>query len=458
LKNGVKKKIMHKELPKGWVETKLGIIAEWGSGGTPNRNESKYYKGSIPWIKTGDLNDSIILEASEYITELGLQKSSAKIFPIGAIIIAMYGATIGKTAVLGIDASTNQACGVAKVSKIVLPEFLHYYLKSEKQNFIEKGKGGAQPNISQTVIKEHPFPLPPLPTQHRIVSKLDTLFGHLDALKTRLDRIPQLLKTFRQSVLTQAVTGNAEDYIELGDYEIDIQTGPFGSALHKEDYIVNGIPVINPSHIIDGKIIPDNEVAVSTNKLKELSRWILEDGDVILGRRGEMGRAAVYTEKDQKMICGTGSLVLKKSNRMDSNFLLHYLRCPFTISFLETNSVGSTMVNLNQKIVRSIPIPNLDIKEQQQRIEMIESLFAKADRIEAQYQNLKAKIEQLPQALLAKAFRGELVEQLPGDGDARELLEEIKKLKGETGERKKETGKKKIYQVPDKELNIAAEP
>ncbi len=86
---------MGKELPKGWVETKLGVIAEWGSGGTPNRSEPNYYNGTIPWVKTGDLNDSIIFEASEYITELGLKKSSAKLFSKGSIIIAMYGATIG---------------------------------------------------------------------------------------------------------------------------------------------------------------------------------------------------------------------------------------------------------------------------------------------------------------------------------------------------------------------------
>jgi type I restriction enzyme S subunit len=195
---------MEKKLPKGWVESTLGEIANWGSGGTPSRSRSEYYNGDIPWIKTGDLNNSVIMEASEFITELGLKNSSAKLFPKGSIGIAMYGATIGKTAFFGIDAATNQACAVAQPSSAIVDKFLHNYLKSQKQNFIDQGKGGAQPNISQTLIKAHPILLPPLPEQKRIVAKLDALFGHLDTLKTKLDHIPELLKNFRQQVLVEA--------------------------------------------------------------------------------------------------------------------------------------------------------------------------------------------------------------------------------------------------------------
>lgn len=199
--------MMEKDLPEGWELTTLEKIAFWGSGGTPSRGDSSYYGGDIPWIKTGDLNDSIIFEVNEYLSEKGLKNSSAKIFPKGSVGIAMYGATIGKTSLFGIDAATNQACAVAQVHEGVSNIFLHYYLKSQKENFIDKGKGGAQPNISQGVIKLHPFPLPPLAEQKRIVAKLDAAFGLLDRMKERLARIPELLKNFRQAVLTQAVTG-----------------------------------------------------------------------------------------------------------------------------------------------------------------------------------------------------------------------------------------------------------
>lgn len=150
-----------RELPKGWILVKLGDVAKWSSGGTPSRTKKEYYGGDIPWFKTGELKGGILVSAEENITELGIKKSSAKLFPKGAIAIAMYGATIGKTAVFGIEGATNQACAVAVAHPCLNNNYLHYYLKSEKQNFIDKGKGGAQPNISQTVIKQHPIPLPP---------------------------------------------------------------------------------------------------------------------------------------------------------------------------------------------------------------------------------------------------------------------------------------------------------
>lgn len=190
------------ELPENWIETTLGEIALWGSGGTPNRNKSEYYGGNIPWFKTGELNEGIVTEAEEYLTEEGLKNSSAKIFPKGSIMIAMYGATIGKCAILGVDGSTNQACAVAQPKKEIEPLYLFHYLRSQKQNFIDKGKGGAQPNISQSVIKEHPFPLPPLPEQKRIVAKLDNLFAHLDSISNRFEIIKKITEQFVTLCLT----------------------------------------------------------------------------------------------------------------------------------------------------------------------------------------------------------------------------------------------------------------
>lgn len=196
------------KLPEGWVETNLQNVASWGSGGTPSRNHDEYYNGNIPWIKTGDLGPKIITNASEYITDAGVQNSSAKFFPKGSVAIAMYGATIGKTSILGIDATTNQACAVGTpLEGITSTLFLYYFLLNEKNAFIKKGKGGAQPNISQTVIKEHIIYLPPLAEQKIITEKLDTLLAQVDSTKARLEQIPQILKRFRQAVLERAVNG-----------------------------------------------------------------------------------------------------------------------------------------------------------------------------------------------------------------------------------------------------------
>ena len=194
--------------PESWKVTNLGEIAEWGSGGTPSRKIASYYSGDIPWVKTGDLGPKLLLEASEFITEEGVKNSSAKYFPKNSVAIAMYGATIGKTSILGLDATTNQACAVGiPLEGLTTSAFLYYLLRNEKDNFIAKGKGGAQPNISQTLIKQHEIALPSLAEQKAIAEKLDTLLAQVESTKARLERIPKILKRFRQSVLAAAVSG-----------------------------------------------------------------------------------------------------------------------------------------------------------------------------------------------------------------------------------------------------------
>lgn len=148
-----------------------------------------------------------IREAAEHITEEALNNSSAKIFPKGSVGIAMYGATIGKLSIWGIDASTNQACAVGVPSKAINNEFLYYFLLAERQKLIKAGKGGAQPNISQGIIKEWPINLPPLPEQHRIVAKIEELCSELDNGIESLKTAREQLKGYRQAVLKDAFEG-----------------------------------------------------------------------------------------------------------------------------------------------------------------------------------------------------------------------------------------------------------
>ncbi|VAX04536.1 Type I restriction-modification system, specificity subunit S [hydrothermal vent metagenome] len=196
-------------LPNGWATTTLDKVAEWGSGGTPSRKNPKFYDGTIPWIKTGELGSKYIKGSSEHISEDAVRKSSAKIFPVGSVGIAMYGATIGKTSIFGIEASTNQACAVAQPHEHALDhEFLYYFLRSEKQSFIDAGKGGAQPNISQGVLKEWLIELPPLNEQKRIVAKIEQLFSELDKGVEALKAAKAQLKLYRQALLKHAFEGN----------------------------------------------------------------------------------------------------------------------------------------------------------------------------------------------------------------------------------------------------------
>ena len=195
------------ELPKGWAQVTLSDVATWSSGGTPSRSNPEFYNGSIPWLKTGELGPRMLFSSEEHISEAAIAGSSAKLFPKGSVALAMYGATIGKASILGIDATTNQACAVG-IPKAVTTEFLYYYLISQTQGFVDAGKGGAQPNISQGIVREWPICLAPLQEQNRIVAKLEELLSDLDAGVAELKAAQAKLGQYRQSLLKAAVDGS----------------------------------------------------------------------------------------------------------------------------------------------------------------------------------------------------------------------------------------------------------
>ena len=174
-------------VPHRWVWTRLGTIGDWGSGSTPPRGNFDLYGGGITWIKSGELNDNRQLAGSEEtITDLALRNGSFRLNKPGDILIAMYGATIGKVAILAERAVTNQAvCGCTPFVG-VFNQFLFLFLLSQREQFNSTSEGGAQPNISKVKIVRNPFPLPPLAEQHRIVAKVDELMALCDGLEARL--------------------------------------------------------------------------------------------------------------------------------------------------------------------------------------------------------------------------------------------------------------------------------
>ena len=163
------------DIPESWEWCRLGSIGKWGAGSTPLRSNKNYYGGDIPWLKTGDLTDTFIEEIPEKITELALKETSVKLNPAGSILIAMYGATIGKLGILKYPATTNQACCACVPYRGLDNIYLFYYLMAIKSYLIHKSEGGAQPNISRTKIVETLICVPPLGEQHRIVEKIEEI-------------------------------------------------------------------------------------------------------------------------------------------------------------------------------------------------------------------------------------------------------------------------------------------
>ena len=162
------------EIPNSWTWARMGGIGDWGAGSTPQRTNQNYYGGNILWLKTGELNNGIVYDTEEKITQKAFQDCSLRMNKIGDVLIAMYGATIGKLAVVGKELTTNQAC-CGCTPYIVFNWYLFYFLMASRDTFIKKGEGGAQPNISRVKLVEHLIPLPPLREQKRIVQKIEQL-------------------------------------------------------------------------------------------------------------------------------------------------------------------------------------------------------------------------------------------------------------------------------------------
>ena len=197
-------------MPNGWEWCRLGLIGDWGAGATPLRGNIEYYGGKIPWLKTGELNNGLISSTEEYITDKALEECSLRLCNVGDILIAMYGATIGKLGIAGIKLTTNQAC-CACSPIFIYNKFLFYFLMASKQSFIEQGEGGAQPNISRIKLVNYLFPLPPLKEQQRIVEKIEKLIPHIEhygKAQTELDLLNRNIKEqLKKSILQYAIEG-----------------------------------------------------------------------------------------------------------------------------------------------------------------------------------------------------------------------------------------------------------
>ena len=193
------------EIPENWVWCKLGDIAESTSGGTPDRSNPKYWNGSISWLKSGELTDGLMEnESEEKITEEGFRNSSAKLFPQGTLLIALYGATAGKLGILKFESTTNQAvCGIFE-NEFYVTQFLFYYLWGFRRKIIEDSWGQAQPNISQTYLKNLPLALPPLSEQKRIVAEIEKQLAKTNQLKKQIKANQKATEQLLKSLLHQA--------------------------------------------------------------------------------------------------------------------------------------------------------------------------------------------------------------------------------------------------------------
>ena len=198
------------DIPKGWKWVRMGVIGDWGAGATPAKGNAAYYSGNILWLRTGELNDGIVYDTKIKVTQKALAECSLRINKIGDVLIAMYGATIGKVAIVGKELTTNQAC-CACTPFGIYNWFLFYFLMGSKEDFVKKGEGGAQPNISREKLIHHLMPLPPLAEQRRIVEKTRDVLLYIkqyENLQKSLNALNGNIRTLlKKSILQEAIQG-----------------------------------------------------------------------------------------------------------------------------------------------------------------------------------------------------------------------------------------------------------
>jgi len=290
------------------------------------------------------------------------------------------------------------------------------------------------------------LPIPPLPEQKRIVAKLDAIFGHLDTLKTKLDNIPELLKNFRQQVLTQAVTGKlTEEWREgkgLGEWEEGIldSVGKVTGGLtlnSKRKNLEIQKPYLRVANVYANKLLLD-EIKLIGATNKEIERTQLKKGDLLIvegnGSPTQIGRVAQWNEEIEECLHQNHLIKFRANNLSDAKYVLFFLLSPIGRSQIENISKSTSgLYTLSISKISNLIINIPTLEEQQEVVAQVKELFALADKIESQYQSLKTKIDKLPQAILNKAFKGDLVSQDSNDEPESELLKRIQKEKAKKG-------------------------
>lgn len=437
------------KLPGNWCWTRMQEIAQWGSGGTPSRKVSEYYNGDISWVKTGELNDDYIFETEEHITQEAISHSSAKIYPTDTVVIAMYGATIGKVGILGISAATNQACACAIVKPSTDYKYLFYYAQSQKDDFIKKGKGGAQPNISQEIIKFHQFPLPPLAEQQRIVDRIESLFAKLDEAKEKAQAVVDSFETHKAAILHKAFTGElTAKWREEHGVSIDNwKTTRFDSVAAIRSNLVDPAEYQSFPHIA-----PDN-IEKKTGVLLEY-HTIAEDG-VTSGKHRFYSGQILYSKirpylskavvVDFDGLCSADMYPIEAYQ--NARCLWYYMLSDEFLLQASTAGSRSVLPKINQKELSALTVhlPTND-REQEEIARILDELFDKEQQTKEAAEIVLDQIELMKKSILARSFRGELDTNDPNEESAVELLRQV--IEQEDGDVIRPKAKAKRIAIP----------
>lgn len=421
------------DIPESWKWVKVGNVGSWSSGATPSRTNSAYYGGIIPWLKTGDLNDGFIKKIPEFITDLALEKTSVRLNPVGSVLMAMYGATIGKLGILDISATTNQACCACIPYEGIHNKYLFYYLMSMRRSYIGMAEGGAQPNISKEKIVNSLIPLPPLAEQKRIVAKIEELLPLIGRYAVAYEKLEQFNAKFpedmKKSILQYAIQGKlveqrpeegtgeelyqqiqaekqhliAEKKIkkekplpEIAENEIpfDIPESWKWVRLNNIAESIVDCPHSTPKYLdmeteyctidtncIDGKgdITKWRYVDADTYTAR-IARLTPQKDDIVYTREGSICRAAILPE-GPKVCLGQRVMLIRSANGVFPQFIRRLLMSPMVIRKLteQQKGIGAKHVNVSDVCNLILPLPPL--AEQERIVAKLEEILPLCERL-----------------------------------------------------------------------------
>lgn len=497
----MKEQLEKYNLPKGWLWTTIGDIAILSSGGTPDRSNHSYFKGHIPWVKSGELNYNTITETEETISQGALENSSAKIVPSGTLLIALYGSTVGKLAFLGIDAATNQAVAALKTTNSFESKYLYYYLLHNREKLLQKRIGGAQPNISQKILQIFPIPLATLKEQEIIIHQIESLFSKFDEAEKGLRTANNSLKIYRQALLKNAFEGiltknwrkdlPIDAYQELTDIKkkrkdkydteienkkgkkikidfefdykrdnkiyswavssldslININARIGWRGLTKKEYTNEGALFLSVHSLNYGKnVVFKDANFISIERYEESPEIQLKQNDILLCKDGAgIGKVGIIKKLPDIATVNSSLLVIDSREVFNPDFLYYFLLGPDMQRLVNEKISGSAIPHLFQKDIKKFKLKVPPILEQSKIVEILESRFTLVDNLEKTVDNVLNEIIALKHSILKKAFEGRLVNYTSNDS-VEKLLDDIKKEKRLYFENQKELNRNKPKQ------------
>lgn len=387
-------------MKEGWEYNKIGKLCKTYSGGTPLKNVKEYYQnGNIPWLRSGEVCKKYISETEMFITQKGLENSSAKYYPIDTVVVAMYGATAAQVGILKIEATSNQAvCGILPNRKF-LPEFLYYFFCYRKEFLASQAQGGAQPNISQVKIKNLEVPVPPLSEQQRIVDYLDAAFAKIDAMKANAEKSLNEAKALFQASLKEMLEPKEGWEEKKMSSLYDVRDGTHDSPKYQD----KGYPLVTSKNLKGGILDMSNVNFISESDYKAInSRSKVDIGDVLFAMIGTIGNP-VYVEEEPNYAIKNMAL-FKVPREQSGEFLRYYLLNNIILSKMQSEAKGTTQKFVSLGYLRNFLISLPPLSEQQTIVATLDSLKSKVDRLQANFEKISQECDALKQAILKQVF------------------------------------------------------